>query len=98
VPCKISKQGVLQFLSVEHGLGASSISCVMLLHSTLLHVINTSFATLLAWMPVVYAALILSFHHQHCQLCSLNRTELAICTGLAVPVFEALCIREVSWA
>jgi N-dimethylarginine dimethylaminohydrolase len=70
----------------------------MSLHSTLLHLTDTSFATLKAWKPVAYVALNLSFHHPHCQLCPLNQTELAICSGLAVPIFEALCIREVSWA
>jgi hypothetical protein len=46
----------------------------MALHSALLHLIDTSLATLIVWKLVAYASAALNlFHHPHCQQCSLNQ-------------------------
>jgi len=56
---------------------------IMSLHPAFLCTTDTSFATLLVWKLVAYAVLNSSFHCPHCQLCPLNWTEMAICSGLS---------------
>lgn len=55
---------------------------IMSLHRAFLHATDTSFATLILWKLVAYAVLNWSFHCPHYQLCTLNWTEMAMCSGL----------------
>jgi hypothetical protein len=76
----------------------SLFASIMSLHLAFLHAADTSFATLIVWKLVANAVLTGHFTVHIVRCVTWIQLRMPSAQVLAVTVFEALCLREVSWA